>query len=74
MTTVSIHDAKTHLSSLLLDVERHGTKVVICRYKKAIAQLVPLEHRDRTRPDPEISGVRIKCDLTTPTESEWEDA
>ena len=74
MTTVSVHEAKTHLSSLLLDVERHGEKIVICRYNRAVAQIVPIKHGNRAKLNPEISKIKIKCDLTESTESEWEDA
>ena len=74
MTTVSVHEAKTHLSSILLNVERLGEKVVICRYNKAIAQITPIEHGNRTQIDPEISKIKIKCDLTETTESEWNNA
>jgi len=74
MTTVNIHEAKTHLSSILLDVERYGEKVVICRYNKAIAQIVPIKHSDRTKINSEISKIKINCDLTESTESEWGNA
>lgn len=44
MTTVNIHDAKTHLSRL---VERaaNGETVVIAKAGKPVAKLVPLEER-----------------------------
>lgn len=72
MTTVSIHEAKTHLSSLVHDVERFGEKIVICRYGHAVAELVPVTHKKRTDIDPELSQVKIHCDLTESTEEEWE--
>ena len=45
--TVNVHDAKTHLSKLLADVEA-GDEVVIARRGKPIARLVP--HRSQRRP------------------------
>ena len=72
MTTVSVHEAKTHLSSILSNVERLGEKVVICRYNKAIAQITPIKHGDRTILNPALSKVSIKCDLTEPTGGEWD--
>ena len=39
--TVNIHDAKTHLSSLLAEVEA-GSEVIIARAGKPIAKLVPI--------------------------------
>ena len=72
MTTVSVHEAKTHLSSILLNVERFVEKVVTCRYNKAIAQITPIKHAVRTNLDPELRKVNVKCDLTEATEGEWE--
>lgn len=48
MTTVTIHEAKTHLSRLLAKVEA-GEEIVIARGKNEIAKIVPL--RTSTRPD-----------------------
>lgn len=42
MTTVSVHEAKTHLSRLLARVEA-GEEVIIARGKQEIAKLVPLD-------------------------------
>jgi prevent-host-death family protein len=41
---VSVHDAKTQLSKLL-DLVEDGEEVVIRRYGKAIAQLVPVRQK-----------------------------
>jgi len=40
VTTVNIHDAKTHLSQLLARVE-NGETITIARAGKAVADLVP---------------------------------
>lgn len=40
MSTVNIHDAKTHLSSLLARVEQ-GETITIARAGKPVADLVP---------------------------------
>jgi prevent-host-death family protein len=42
MRTVSVHEAKTHLSRLLDDVA-HGEEVVIARASKPVARLVRFE-------------------------------
>ena len=47
MTRVTIHQAKTHLSRLLEEVEKGG-EVVISRRDKPIARLVAIES---TRPE-----------------------
>lgn len=46
MTTVNIHEAKTHLSALLASVER-GEEVVIARRGKPVARLVIAEPPER---------------------------
>lgn len=52
MTTVNIHDAKTHLSRLLEEVAA-GAEVVIARAGKPIARLVPFE----AEPRPKLLGL-----------------
>ncbi|WP_353184427.1 type II toxin-antitoxin system prevent-host-death family antitoxin [Bosea sp. (in: a-proteobacteria)] len=42
MTRVTVHEAKTHLSRLLEEVEKGG-EVVISRRDKPVARLVPIE-------------------------------
>ena len=42
MTTVTVTNAKAHLSQILADIELSGKEVVIRRGKKPIAQIVPL--------------------------------
>jgi prevent-host-death family protein len=42
MAEVSVHEAKTHLSHLLLRVAR-GEEIVITRAGKPVAKLVPIE-------------------------------
>lgn len=46
MTEVNIHEAKTHLSRLLLRVSG-GEEIVIARAGKPIAKLVPIEPRPK---------------------------
>lgn len=42
MTTVSIHEAKTHLSRLIKDVLA-GKEVVVANGKKPVARIIPWE-------------------------------
>lgn len=42
MTTVSVHEAKTHLSRLLAAVEA-GDEVIVARGRKPIARIVPFD-------------------------------
>ena len=46
MTTVTVHEAKTHMSRLLVRVEA-GEEIVIARGKKEIAKIVPLHSAKR---------------------------
>ena len=74
MQTVNVHAAKTKLSALLAMIEKSGDGYVICRNNKPIADLIPHQSKNRLDPDPFLSKVKIKCDLTKPmTEDEWED-
>jgi prevent-host-death family protein len=56
MTRVTIHEAKTHLSRLLEEVEKGG-EVVISRRDKPIARLVPIEHQRPERKPGRMKGL-----------------
>jgi prevent-host-death family protein len=47
--TVNIHHAKTHLSSLIAEVEG-GNEVVIARAGKPVAKLVPMRGKTKAPP------------------------
>ena len=49
MTTISIHEAKTHLSRYLARVEK-GEVFVITRRQTPVAMLMPLKEKARERP------------------------
>ena len=73
MKTFNIHETKSKLSSILIDIEKSGERVIICRNGKPIADLVPHKRKTRLKTDPFLSQVKIKCDLTKPlTEKEWD--
>ena len=48
MNTISTHEAKTHLSRYLAQVET-GTEVVIARGRKPVARLVPFSAANAAR-------------------------
>jgi len=73
MNTVSIHEAKAHLSALISTVERLGEPVLICRHGRPVAELGPVSKGGRITPDPTLKRIKIKCDPTEPTEAEWSD-
>lgn len=74
MTTVNINEAKSHFSSLISSVETTGEPVIICRYGKAVARLVPMSRGRRTKTSPLLSQVEFLADPTESTEAEWSDA
>ena len=49
MTTINVHEAKTHLSRLLVQVEK-GEEVFIARAGKVIAKLSPMTAVQGTGP------------------------
>ena len=59
MKSVSIHEAKTHLSQLIRDVEA-GETIVVARGKKPVAQLVPYQKNQRRFDG--VSGLVIGMD------------
>ena len=74
MPTVSIHAAKAHLSELVHTVQDKHERIVISRYGKAVAELIPYRQGKRTVVDPELSALKIHGDPAAPTTEEWEDA
>ncbi|MCC2665613.1 MAG: hypothetical protein K0S35_3535 [Geminicoccaceae bacterium] len=57
MKTVGTFEAKTHLSSLLEQVER-GEEITITRHGKAVARLVPLRAVDRGRLEDTVARLK----------------
>lgn len=74
MTTLSIHEAKATFSSLIARVEDRHEHVIICRYGRAVAELVPIARGKRTVVDEVLGKLQIHDDLTQPTIEEWNDA
>jgi antitoxin (DNA-binding transcriptional repressor) of toxin-antitoxin stability system len=74
MRSVSIHEAKTHLSSIIGDVEHLRETVIICRHGQAVAELTPIPRGNRISLDPVLKNIQVKDDLTKPTMGEWENA
>lgn len=72
MVRVGIHEVKTNLSSLIALVERNGENIIIQRYGQAVAEICPVVKKSRIVADPVLKNIEIKCDLTSPTQDEWE--
>ncbi len=56
MTTITTHDAKTHLSHYLAEVEK-SEQFIIARGKKAVAMLTPLKPEPK-RPRPKVGDIK----------------
>jgi|WetSurMetagenome_2_1015567.scaffolds.fasta_scaffold50511_2 antitoxin (DNA-binding transcriptional repressor) of toxin-antitoxin stability system len=72
MVSVSLHEAKTHLSSLVSVIERNGEKIIICKHGRAVAEIGPVSSGSRLKTDKELKKVRILGDVMEPTTGEWE--
>lgn len=67
--SVGVHEAKTHLSRLLLDVER-GEEVVITRRGEEVARLVPPLRRARRRFGMDEGLFTVPDDFDVPLDEE----
>jgi prevent-host-death family protein len=56
MATVTIHEAKTHLSRLIARAEA-GEEIIIARGKTPVARLAPMEARSGKRTPGMMKGV-----------------
>jgi prevent-host-death family protein len=65
MSTVTVHQAKTHLSRLLRQVET-GEEVVIARDGRPVARLVPIENRPRRHLGRDRGLFRVPEDFNEP--------
>jgi prevent-host-death family protein len=72
MRNLNIHEAKTKLSALLLEVEQKGETFLICRNGKPIAELIPHKKINRLAYHPTLSKIQVKYDPTEDlTSDEW---
>jgi len=72
MLSVSLHEAKTHLSSLLATIAQTGETVIINRHGRAVAELTPVARKSRLKISPALKAVKIISDPTETTAGEWE--
>jgi len=73
-TSVNVHEAKTHLSRLLVRVE-NGEEIVIARSGVPIARLVPADRRSAQRAlGADAGAVVIPDDFDSPLPTDVLDA
>lgn len=75
MRAINVHEAKTHLSAFLAEVEDKGETFVICRAGKPIAELRALPRRTgRLAVHPVCSQITWTEDPSTPmSPDDWGD-
>ena len=72
MQKLNIHEAKTKLSAVLMEIEQKGESYLICRNGKPIAELIPHRKRSRLRYHPVLSKININYDPTEElSKEEW---
>jgi prevent-host-death family protein len=72
MQTLNVHEAKTRLSAVLLEVEQKGETFVICRNGKPVAKIIPHTPANRLVYHPVLSKIKILYDPTEElTKEEW---
>lgn len=69
---VNVHEAKTHLSRLLSDVEA-GHEVTIARAGRPVARLIPAEPLRKRQLGLERGQIWIAPDFDDPMPDEWLD-
>lgn len=71
---VSVHEAKTHFSSILAAVEENMEPITIVRYGHPVAQLVHVSKARRDfSPIPQLAGkIEVTCDLFGDDSGDWE--
>ena len=75
MKRVNVHEAKTNFSSLLVQLEQDHQAIVICRNGEPVADLVPHQRVNRTRPHPVLSRIKLSYDPVEPlSRAEWPEA
>ena len=68
MKTVSIHEAKTHLSRLVREAEE-GEEIVIARGRKPVVKLVVIERQTAERRIGTARGqIKVAADFDEPLE------
>ena len=71
---LNLNEAKTNFSNVIANVENNLVTVTIMRYGHPVAQIVPIERHNRTKPDPLLSQISYTGDLCENESDDWENA
>jgi len=74
MQKINIHEAKTKLSAVLMQVEKTGEAFIICRNGRPVAKLVPHHPHSRLDYHPKLRRIKVNYDpIEDLTAQEWGD-
>ena len=72
MQKLNVHEAKTKLSAVLIEVEQKGKTFLICRNGKPVAELSPHKKRSRLTYHPFLSKIKINYNpVEDLSDEEW---
>jgi antitoxin (DNA-binding transcriptional repressor) of toxin-antitoxin stability system len=72
MEKLNVHEAKTRLSAVLMEIEKTGKTFLICRNGKPVAEMIPYKRPSRLPYHPTLSRIEIGYDpVEELAEDEW---
>ncbi len=72
--TMRLTEVKSNFFRAMEAVEKNRATVTIMRYGHPVAQIVPIERHNRTKPDPLLSQISYTGDLCENESNDWENA
>lgn len=74
-TAVNVHEAKTHFSAILAEVESRLATYTVMRYGHPVARIIPIERTRKIRPLPGYgTKIGVKGNLFADDAALWENA
>ncbi len=70
--TMRLTEVKSNFFRAMEAVEKNRATVTIMRYGHPVAQIVPIERHNRTKPDPLLSQISYTGDLCSNEADDWE--
>ena len=70
--TMRLSEVKSNFFRAMEAVEKNRATVTIMRYGHPVAQIVPIERHNRTKPDPLLSQISYTGDLCSNEADDWE--
>lgn len=72
--TMRLTEVKSNFFHAMEAVEKNRATVTIMRYGHPVAQIVPIERHNRTKPDPLLSQISYTGDLCENESDDWGNA